>query len=76
MTNFCAQDMHQQSSDDDLTSIVQLPYFEGDFWPKVIEEQIKELDQKVQVEASGEVNVEVCYECIISVIVVRINIQL
>ena len=71
VTNFSAQDMHQQSSDDNLTSIVQLPYFDGDFWPKVIEEQIKELDQKVQVEASGEVNVEVYYMCIISVIIVR-----
>ena len=71
VTNFSAQDMHQQSSDDNLTSIVQLPYFDGDFWPKVIKEQIKELDQKVQVEASGEVNVEVYYMCIISVIIVR-----
>ena len=43
----CAQDMHRQSSDDDLTSVTELAYFEGDFWPNVIEEQIKELDQEV-----------------------------
>ena len=38
VTNFSAQDMHQQSSDDDLTSVTELAYFEGDFWPNVIEE--------------------------------------
>ena len=58
--------MYQQSSDDDLTSVTQLPYFEGDFWPKAIEEQIKELDQKVRVEASGEIKVKVYYLCIIN----------
>ena len=24
----------------------QIPYFEGDFWPNVLEESIKELDQE------------------------------
>ena len=43
----CVQDMHRQSSDDNLTSVTELAYFEGDFWPNVIEEQIKELDQEV-----------------------------
>ena len=57
--------MHQQSSDDDLTSVTELPYFEGDFWPNVIEKQIKELNLKVQIEASGKVNVQVHYICII-----------
>ena len=47
MTILCVQDMHQQSSDDNLTSVTELAYFEGDFWPNMIEEQIKELDQKV-----------------------------
>ena len=27
-----------------MTSVQGLPYFEGDFWPNVIEEQIKELE--------------------------------
>ena len=26
-----------------MTNVQGLPYFEGDFWPDVIEEQIKEL---------------------------------
>ena len=49
--------MHRQSSDDDLTSVTELAYFEGDFWPNVIEEQIKELDQEERAQASGEVSV-------------------
>ena len=55
--NSFAQDMHRQSSDDDLTSVTELAYFEGDFWPNVIEEQIKELDQEERAQASGEVSV-------------------
>ena len=47
MTILYTQDIHQQSIDDDLTSVTELAYFEGDFWPSMIEEQIKELDQKV-----------------------------
>ena len=39
--------MHRQSIDDELISVTELAYFEGDFWPNMIEEQIKELDQKV-----------------------------
>lgn len=26
--------------------VTDIPYFEGDFWPNVIEETIKELDQE------------------------------
>ena len=29
-----------------MTSAAELPYFEGDFWPNVLEESIKELDQE------------------------------
>lgn len=29
-----------------MTSATQIPYFEGDFWPNVLEESIKELDQE------------------------------
>lgn len=32
--------------EDKLTSAAELPYFEGDFWPNVLEESIKELDQE------------------------------
>ena len=50
--------MHQQSSDDDLTSVTELAYFEGDFWPNVIEEQIKKLDQEESAQTSGKVSVQ------------------
>ena len=29
-----------------MQSACEMPYFEGDFWPNVIEESIKELDQE------------------------------
>lgn len=29
-----------------MTSATDMPYFEGDFWPNVLEESIKELDQE------------------------------
>lgn len=32
--------------EDNLRSAADLPYFEGDFWPNVLEESIKELDQE------------------------------
>lgn len=32
--------------EDKLQSAADLPYFEGDFWPNVLEESIKELDQE------------------------------
>lgn len=43
---FCAQDILKQAMEDRLTSAADLPYFEGDFWPNVLEESIKELDQE------------------------------
>ena len=49
--------MHKQSIDDELTSVMDLAYFEGDFWPNVIEEQIKELDQEERDQASREVSI-------------------
>lgn len=50
--------MHKHSIDDGFTSVMDLAYFEGDFWPNVIEEQIKELDQEERAQASGEVSIE------------------
>ena len=48
-----------------MTSVTEIPYFEGDFWPNVIEENIKELDQEAKEReasemASGEVGGRVC----------------
>ena len=41
-----AQDIFKQATEDRLTSAKELPYFEGDFWPNVLEESIKELEQE------------------------------
>jgi len=40
------QDILKQAMEDKLNSAAELPYFEGDFWPNVLEESIKELDQE------------------------------
>ncbi|KAM0727505.1 Histone acetyltransferase p300 [Formica fusca] len=32
--------------EDRLSSTADLPYFEGDFWPNMLEESIKDLDQE------------------------------
>ncbi len=42
----CVQDIFKQATEDRLTSAYELPYFEGDFWPNVLEESIKELEQE------------------------------
>lgn len=39
------KDILKQAMEDKLTSAADLPYFEGDFWPNVLEESIKELEQ-------------------------------
>lgn len=40
------KDILKQAMEDKLQSASELPYFEGDFWPNVLEESIKELDQE------------------------------
>ena len=40
------QDILKQVVEDKLISAAELPYFDGDFWPIVLEESIKELDQE------------------------------
>ncbi|XP_063791095.1 CREB-binding protein isoform X2 [Pseudophryne corroboree] len=40
------KDIFKQATEDRLTSAKELPYFEGDFWPNVLEEGIKELEQE------------------------------
>lgn len=40
------KDILKQATEDKLHSVAELPYFEGDFWPNVLEESIKELDQE------------------------------
>ena len=29
-----------------MTSVTEMPYFEGDFWPNILEESIKEVEQE------------------------------
>lgn len=43
---FTQKDVFKQATEDRLTSAKELPYFEGDFWPNVLEESIKELEQE------------------------------
>ena len=39
--------------------MTDIPYFEGDFWPNVIEETIKELDQEEEERKASEASVDV-----------------
>ena len=40
--------------DDKITSLVSLPYFEGDFWPTIIEETIAEMNQEEEERKKNE----------------------
>ena len=40
------KDILKQAMEDNLKSAAELPYFEGDFWPNVLEESIREMDQE------------------------------
>ena len=40
------QDILKDAIENNLQSAADMPYFEGDFWPNVLEESIKELDQE------------------------------
>lgn len=46
------QDIFKHCTEEGITSVTEIPYFDGDFWPNVIEETIKELDQEKEKEAS------------------------
>ncbi len=39
--------------------MMEIPYFEGDFWPNVIEETIKELDQEAKQKEASEKDLDV-----------------
>ena len=41
------KDIYKQALEDNLQSACELPYFEGDFWPNVMEENIREQDQVI-----------------------------
>ena len=40
--------------------MTDVPYFEGDFWPNVVEEIIKELDQEAKQREASEKDIDVC----------------
>merc|ERR1712142_1283695 len=40
------KDIYKQALEDNLQSPAELPYFEGDFWPNVLEENIRELENE------------------------------
>lgn len=42
------KDIHKQATEDNFKSAVEMPYFEGDFWPNVIEDSIKEIEVEQQ----------------------------
>lgn len=42
------KDIHKQAVEDNFKSATEMPYFEGDFWPNVIEESIKEIEMEQQ----------------------------
>ena len=39
------KDIYKQALEDNIQLPAGLPYFEGDFWPNVVEEKIRELEQ-------------------------------
>lgn len=45
-TNNLLQDILKDAIENNIRCATQIPYFEGDFWPNVLEESIKELDQE------------------------------
>ena len=49
------KDILRQATEDNVKSAKDLPYFEGDFWPNVIEDSIKEIEmeQNKQKQESG-----------------------
>ena len=41
------KDIYKQALEDNLQTAAELPYFEGDFWPNVMEENIREQEQVI-----------------------------
>ena len=53
------QDIFKHCTDDGITNVTEIPYFEGDFWPNVIDDTIKELDQEAKEREASEASVDV-----------------
>lgn len=59
--------------EDKLSSAADLPYFEGDFWPNVLEESIKELDQEEEEKRKQAEAAEAAAAAANAVSVIKIN---
>ena len=44
-----------------VTSVTEMPYFDGDYWPKVVEDTIKELNEKAKLRGASENDSDVCW---------------
>ena len=40
------KDIYKQALEDNIQTPAELPYFEGDFWPNVMEDNIRELEEE------------------------------
>jgi E1A/CREB-binding protein len=52
------KDIYKQALEDNIQSPAELPYFEGDFWPNVMEENIRELEQEEEARRQEMVEAE------------------
>ena len=43
---FVVKDVLKDAIENNMKSVTEVPYFEGDFWPNVLEDSIKELEQE------------------------------
>ena len=61
------KDILKDAIENNVQSAAEMPYFEGDFWPNVLEESIKELDQEEEKrkreEAEAAAIEEITEEC-------------
>ena len=58
------KDIYKQALEDNLQSPAELPYFEGDFWPNVLEENIRELEQVSCDKPSNQKNMQFNYDAL------------
>ena len=58
------KDIYKQALEDNIQSPAELPYFEGDFWPNVMEENIRELEQEEEVRKRVSYHIFGIFSCI------------
>ena len=58
------KDIYKQALEDNIQSPAELPYFEGDFWPNVMEENIRELEQEEEVRKRVSFHIFGIFSCI------------